>query len=850
MNGKVLRSAFTLLVLCCNQCVPTNPPQGALQLESKRTNALEQNIQQSLVAYYSAQESEAQGKARTAVVDAYKNLFEAFVDKQITWRDTQTIGKAVRVSVESQIKKPIQPEELSVFIKKAQAQIPNFKTVVQAHMHQRVEHPEEIPPAPPVPLVLPTVISPKPTILSPGSQSSRKKLASEISLGMLMPRQLPGEDASVVHPSRTLLIFLDDSEKELDAITDRFITALSQEAGPILVSGSLLQNVFHSHMDEKTFKQNTSIIKRLLNAGTAGLDKIDKQMLGQQTNEFGKLGAFTLTMIAKKFIPAHWLVTQINPHLFLLTPKALVPTESNAPSINKFSERELALGLCIDHGTAIESTEVLTHFTHYKQPETSSYFMPAVGDQKTASSIFVTRTDYNQLDEADKKKFPIPQWSIYLAGHGYISEAICNLSIEEFKQFLTFLDTKILTKLFVYDSCHAAGINTSMVYEDLESFYGHQRKTYPFPIIISTTADISVFHITGGELSLTGGTLSINFYQHFGGADGFVNQTNSTEPVDFYFITQPIFPAVQRILSSANTTSVADLNYPMIRSANREAFISLLPGIEIGTVMANNRTELLNVLETAKKRGVTWKTTHVLLSTNHTPFTLILSGFDKTSPSVLFSAIPGATAHIINRIESDLPIKEFLKAQLQPRYGARKNFWIRSYARIKDGKKLYERSDVIIDSETPENTAVAYFTEANNRFEVSKNGSRTKIKWDYTLDYPTVTLTKIATLRGDTSEQALQAIARALVSIALAYPTFQGICFDAFEQENIEEITGCLESMVKDVPEAGKLLKTALTPILQEQDPATRKRKLNSIYEYINTVLEEYSNKYPKQRIK
>jgi hypothetical protein len=64
-------------------------------------------------------------------------------------------------------------------------------------------------------------------------------------------------------------------------------------------------------------------------------------------------------------------------------------------------------------------------------------------------------------------------WVIYLLGHGTYGQVIAELSINaspgkksEFQQLLDILEKRIHTKLFVYQSCFAAGFNAEKVYRE------------------------------------------------------------------------------------------------------------------------------------------------------------------------------------------------------------------------------------------------------------------------------------------------------------------------------------------------------------------------------------------------
>ncbi|HLX54254.1 MAG TPA: hypothetical protein VKR58_09950, partial [Aquella sp.] len=206
----------------------------------------------------------------------------------------------------------------------------------------------------------------------------------------------------------------------------------------------------------------------------------------------------------KSFKPDRWIVKKINDLLSLLIPvnyleslnidKNKVKESGNA--IDVISEVELQLGLKVNHMETIDyqvtwsmyttlKIKILSYF--YKSPEPEEPSL-ALANYLTnfLDSIFCEKSDYQN------KKRDIPEWLIYIGGHGTWFYSITYLSFDDFKKLLHFLDSKINTKLLVVSSCYAGGININKVYGEIK--LGTQ-EYYSFPIIIQALNDMQTLSI-------------------------------------------------------------------------------------------------------------------------------------------------------------------------------------------------------------------------------------------------------------------------------------------------------------------------------------------------------------------
>jgi len=244
-------------------------------------------------------------------------------------------------------------------------------------------------------------------------------------------------------------------------------TALEQEASLIIVSTSLLNHI----MDKETM--------------WPGYDDLNDQSY--------------LVQDIKVFRPDRWIVKKVNDFLSLLIPvnyleflnidKNKVKEFGN--TIHVISDVELQLGLKVNHMETIDyqatgsiyrslKTQFLSYFYKSSEPEGPEF---ANYVTNSLEGIFCERSDYQN------RKIDIPEWFIYIGGHGGWIHSVAHLSLDDFKTLLHFLDSKINTKLLVVSSCYAEGINAHKIYGEIK--LGTQ-KYYSFPIIIQALNDIAV----------------------------------------------------------------------------------------------------------------------------------------------------------------------------------------------------------------------------------------------------------------------------------------------------------------------------------------------------------------------
>ncbi|HEX4068465.1 MAG TPA: hypothetical protein VHX42_00035 [Candidatus Babeliales bacterium] len=267
--------------------------------------------------------------------------------------------------------------------------------------------------------------------------------------------------------TRNLLIFLDDSERDLGTIGNMLIVGLLMKKCPIIASTSLLYAV-----REETKKDMRSI-DELFNELIVTLETANYE-------KFKKKNSILVSRVI--FIEENWIIKKINDSLVLLIPKFFLEelsisndqVEQYDKNLELSSEVELKLGLKVNHMETIA-------LEHINKPQEISiikllfngllvdYFIDVM------DSIFCTKSDYRIVESKS------PEWIIYIEGHGLLNTQIVGLGLNDFQQFLSFLEHKIKTQLLMYVSCFAVGVNSDKIFGNMKS---QAKEQYSFPIIV------------------------------------------------------------------------------------------------------------------------------------------------------------------------------------------------------------------------------------------------------------------------------------------------------------------------------------------------------------------------------
>ncbi len=421
-----------------------------------------------------------------------------------------------------------------------------------------------------------------------------------------------------------LLIFLDDSINEI-AITNDLLTAISQNSGPIVASASLMANISEiKKLDDKSPQKLISLYATL----RPQINVPEKLTL---------LKDLIADVIDWQTLSKNWIIKEISPLLYLLIPdeyltkQNLTAADVTAITTGATTSTELRLGLKVNHlRTVINLTEIHRPAT---EPQFASYFTEALLAENQ-SKIFVLKNEY-QGEYANS----IPIWSIYLTGHGMMNYAIADLSLEQFKNFLTFLAEKIKTKLLYYQSCYAAGLNNEQIYADEQTGI---HKTYPYAIITGALTDAT---ITAQLLELKIEQNILKIKSHISYKD-FLNQSTTLETINYHDLATTLTPD----LNDIGLNSAPQIKFPGL------AWFSVLDNtkvVNIGSILAKTRTETLNIAKFFAKNGQDAKPLGILLYAQDLPFELTINtGLIANRPSDVISMIPGDALHNISKISS------------------------------------------------------------------------------------------------------------------------------------------------------------------------------------------------------
>lgn len=436
----------------------------------------------------------------------------------------------------------------------------------------------------------------------------------------------------ITYTPRGVLIFLDDSEKELGAVGSRLLTALYQQAGPIIASGSLLRMIFAQDKTTATFIGKS--VPELIEAYKDAVKRRDESLKQ------------AIRMQIVQFNPAKWIIKEINNFLYLLLPIASLKVDTAAVAetgleSHIISPVELQLGLKVNHMKTIASPAEIVIETENKKPP---YFMNALYDEnKKSSDIFCLRPQYYKHEIS-----VFPLWTIYIDGHGSVMKKIVGLEIDDFKKMLNFFEHSIDTRLLIYRSCYAAGLNNELIYNDAISAI---QKTYSFAIITQAITDAPAIELRPYP-KVEDGLLKLETFAHF---DTFL-QDVALGVVDYQVLAQQLFPLVPAETVKAIEKRVWG-NVPQIK----------LPGVKWFSVLASQKDvvrigRILSMAHDPQKpldiiKFFNTDPKAILLDTSDIPFELVIN---TNNLEAIISMTPGMSIHRIKKISSQHTINKIL----------------------------------------------------------------------------------------------------------------------------------------------------------------------------------------------
>ena len=492
--------------------------------------------------------------------------------------------------------------------------------------------------------------------------------------------------------SHVMCIFLDDSEVGFRTITQDLAKALEQKACPIVCSATLLKNfltgealfmkefpheaqrclwvkdrlaeipsgvkadvvaessklssMLHEIIDNYATKIFTSVYnaqKEVLK-GKSAVDS-EKQATEKAADAMNR---FNLCLYAASFNPAEWIIRKPNESLYVLIPKTYLPVGVKGyalsarplPESAPITQAELLLGLKIDHMAVVTDDQMSAKFLlseSFPEPEFADYFIQAPGgakgnpalwdDRAKNSALFVTNADYKKFN--GKSSIVLFRWAIFLTGHGRLNYSIAHINIDVFKYMLQFLENKIVTKFFMYDSCYAAGFNAQRVYADLKRRLAGSAATwmaYPFVIVTSALTDAPTVSVgTNIEIDFERRIVKVPVkldYKAF--VEGITKDT-----VNFTDLVSYLVPKVEQVGGIATTPQIKLAGVPWFTPLGVNEHV-----VSIGYTLAKTREQPVDIQKYFRKKNPT----AILLYAEAVPFELQIN----TPPDPLnsFSIVP------------------------------------------------------------------------------------------------------------------------------------------------------------------------------------------------------------------
>ncbi len=488
----------------------------------------------------------------------------------------------------------------------------------------------------------------------------------------------------IEYKSSGLLLFLDDTEhNEIGAVSQYLLSAIRQKAGPIVVSASLLENIFSLYYEAQGDRESAADL----------YIKYVKDVEDQSGN-IKKIKIFYLKTL--HFDPREWIFKKVSNFLYLLIPKGYI--QASFPEIwidrverydpRNISQVELLLGLKVNHMETVDFKNIVS--IKVTQKDNSDYFLDDLyNDATKKSSIFCVKSDYKSRGARK-----IPVWSFYMHGHGIMQYhsskpgIIVGLSHRGFGKFLDFSENKIVTRLLIYISCYSAGISNDIIFKDAESGV---RKTYSFAIITQAISEVPISSVRAVQWS-SDGRAEVTTLANFA---YFLSLVRSTDIFDYIKIAESLFPIIPTVplFTQEPWGHVPQIKLPGIEwfsvMASRQDIVS------IGSILAKTRSpnKPLDIVNFFKSREVRKKDDPnknmpfdpkaILLYASVIPFELIINARNLEA---IISMIPGDAIHVIKKISSSTKTEQELLQSFMSIAGleTRKIFFIEELNTLKN----------------------------------------------------------------------------------------------------------------------------------------------------------------------
>ncbi len=497
--------------------------------------------------------------------------------------------------------------------------------------------------------------------------------------------------------SNFLLICLNNSEDQEDLIDDpsidNIVAAINQKSFPIIVSANLLWRIKKPVLVPPSQAEIVSIL----------------ESKDQETkNKAFKIMLYYMDYYRK--IETEWVIKEINPSLYLLLPHAYLKTKNIKISdamqtvlSDKLTLSEQCLGLKINHLKTIEMMSTLK--LNKDSEEHISYFVPCL------NNFFISNKDYKRAQIASEA---IPSTVILMQGHGEIGEEICGLSLTDFKAYLDFLALCNI-KLFVYQSCYAAGLNHNKIYKEARS--GVQ-KIYNYPIVTMAITDAPIHGILG-ELKQDSEKIFLKESEAF---KKFAEEVTAKEIIDYAAVMKLLEPG---IITVKNIESSSQIRYP---GQQWFSVIDRNVAISLGSIIGKTRTKPLDIAIFFKNNNPKM----LLLYPEIINFEIKIT--TKEVPKYI-SMIPGYAIHKLIKISAPkLPLEKILKAFIT-RY-TEKKFFIKEIegtfspewqAKLNLENKQITLTNVLVELKDEEDITKIYFVLAEKIYIIPDSDAIARI---------------------------------------------------------------------------------------------------------------------------
>ncbi len=534
-------------------------------------------------------------------------------------------------------------------------------------------------------------------------------------------------------------------------LTNKLQAALNEQAAPIIINAALWNAFIEKRLsiqqmaevpdspEKKALEMYNNVGERLtywidhyrkqniepMQAKQLGLEKVNEEFYQKEINEDNKSvtheASVALAAYLTHFDKNEWEVYTNGKSFYLLSPKKnlekLQKNETKRANNTSFSEKELLLGLKVDHLSPVADIEdpVTGYFDGSEHKKSLSLVL---------HDFFITKHDINSQELPYK-------WNIILSGHGgsYYKEIttdkttpeakaiIADLTVDEFHSVLEFCEHSISTNSFHYSTCYGAGNHIKMAFDD----YGNP--AYNYSIICGCISD-GYAHCLWRHLSFPTGDNKTLLQP-----TDIACESNEKwrMKIDHKYEWKKFFKTLEK-----NSFEKADLNWllkalpsitydklcdnPVIRLPKSTSFV---PVLSDGLITLNTTLLTLKQMENAENITIPQDTVLVEAPVISLPVTI-------KSPAHIVSIAPGNAQHYFEKIEFK-SAKNFLETFIPVEGGSwyDKHFIIQELTVKNDknstlSKKLGLETEYInaknVLVNTQKDTLVRIFAQIENNF--------------------------------------------------------------------------------------------------------------------------------------